>query len=188
MRILVIVTMIVITGILHTRCYAGCNCDDWMKNGGYCVDYVKTKIPTFSVPQNTTEISTLKNKDITEVSEGDVALFDLGNYWHVAYVEKVHLGQHGNATAIDVSEMNLGDQLTFHEFKNKWKQKSRSEWKRAICCGVTGNYDRMSMRRNVTLDTVKQIWSPVAKTSESIKGGYVDTAFEKIREALNRFL
>ena len=174
--------------MLQANCYVGCNCDDWMKKGGYCVDYVKTKIPTFPIPQNVAEIETLKNKDIHDVTEGDVALFDLSNYWHVAYVEKVHLDQHGIATAIDVSEMNFGDKLSFSEFKNKWKQKSRSEWKRAICCGVTGNYDRMSMRRNVTLDTVKQIWSPVAKTSESIKGGYVDTAFEKIREALNRFL
>lgn len=188
MRALVIVATIVITGMLHTTCYAGCNCDDWMKKGGYCVDYVKTKIPTFPIPQNTTEITALKNKDIPEVSEGDVALFNFSNYWHVAYVEKVHLDQHGNATAIDVSEMNFGDQLSFSEFKNKWKQKSQNEWKRAICCGVTDNYDQTSARKNVALNTVKQIWSPVAAASESAKGEHDDNAFDKIREALNRFL
>lgn len=188
MKILVIVVTIVVTGMLHTHCYAGCNCDDWIKKGGYCVDYVKSKIPTFPIPQNTAEIAALKNKDNRKVSEGDVALFGFSNYWHVAYVEKVHLDQHGNATAIDVSEMNFGDQLSFYEFKNKWKQKSRSEWKRAICCGVTENYGQMSARKNVALNTVKQIWSPVATTSEITRGEHDDTAFDKIREALNRFL
>ena len=188
MRILIIVVIIAITGILNTKCYAGCNCDDWMKKGGYCVDYVKTKIPTFPIPQNTTEISALKNKDIPEVLVGDVALFNFSNYWHVAYVEKVHLDQRGNATAIDVSEMNFGDKLSFSEFKNKWKQKSKSEWKRALCCGVTDNYDQTGVRKNVALNTVKQIWSPVAAASEGTKGEHDDTAFDKIREALNRFL
>jgi hypothetical protein len=182
-----IVTAIVITG-MHASCYAGCNCDDWMKKGGYCVDYVKAKIPAFPIPQNNTEIAALKNKDIPEVAEGDVALFNFSNYWHVAYVEKVHLDQHGNATTIDVSEMNFGDQLSFNEFKKIWKHKSSSEWKRALCCGITENYDQTSSRKNIALNTVSQIWSPVAATSESTKGEHDDTAFDKIREALNRFL
>ena len=188
MRNIVIGAVIIITGILRTTCYAGCNCDDWMKKGGYCVDYVKTKIPTFPIPQNTTEIASLKNKDIHEVSEGEVALFNFSNHWHVAYVEKVHMDQHGNTAAIDVSEMNFGDQLSFNEFKNKWKHKSRGEWKRAICCGVTDNYNQTDTRKNVALNTVKQIWSPVAATSESAKGEHDNSAYDKIREALNRFL
>ena len=188
MRILVVTATFVAATMLHTNCYAGCNCDDWMKKGGYCVDYVKTKIPSFPIPQNTFEIEALKNKDIPEVTEGDVALFSISNYWHVAYVEKVHLDQHGNATAIDVSEMNFGDQLSFNEFRNKWKQKSKSEWKRAICCGVTDNYDQAGARKNVDLNTVKQLWSPVVAASESAKEEDDDTAFDKIRETLNRFL
>lgn len=188
MKILVIVATVLITGMLHTACFAGCNCDDWMKKGGYCVDYVKTKIPAFPLPQNATEIAALKNKDISEVSEGDVALFDFSNYWHVAYVEKVHFDQHGNATAIDVSETNFGDQMSFNEFRHKWKQKSKREWKRAICCGVTDNYDQLSSRKNVALNTVKQIWSPVSITSESARVEHDDTTFDKFKEALNRFL
>lgn len=188
MRILVLTATFVAATMLHTSCYAGCNCDDWMAKGGYCVDYVKTKVPTFPIPQNTTEIAALKNKDIPEVSEGDVALFSISNYWHVAYVEKVHLDEHGNATAIDVSEMNFGDQLSFNEFRNKWKQKSKTEWKRAICCGVTDNYDQAGARKNVALNTVKQLWSPVVAASENAKEEHDDTAFDKIREALNRFL
>jgi hypothetical protein len=147
-----------------------------MKKGGYCVDYVKTKIPSFPIPQNKDEIATLKNRDIFKVTAGDVAIFNFSNYWHVAYVEKVQLDQHGNATTIDVSEMNFGNQLSLNDFRNKWKQKSKSEWKRAICCGVTDNYDQTSARKNVALNTVTQIWSPVATTSGSAKRDPNDTA------------
>ncbi len=155
--------------MLHTRCYAGCNCDDWIKKGGYCVDYVKTKIPTFPIPQNTAEIAALKNRDTRKVTEGDVAIFNFSNYWHVAYVEKVQLDLHGNATSIDISEMNFGDQLSLNDFRNKWKQSSKSEWKRAVCCGVTDTYNQTNARKNVALNTVTQIWSPVATSSESAK-------------------
>ena len=188
MRIIAITATIFITSILRTSCHAGCNCDDWMKKGGYCVDYVKTKIPSFPTPQNKDEITTLKNRDIIKVTAGDAALFNFSNYWHVAYVEKVHLDQHGNAIAIDVSEMNFGGQLSFNDFKNKWHQKSESEWKRAVCCGVTDNYDHTGARKNVSLNTVKQIWSPVVATSVSTEGERDDNALDKIREALNRFI
>ena len=113
MRIIAITATLFITIILRTNCHAGCNCADWMNKGGYCVDYVKTKIPSFPIPQNKDEITTLKNRDIFKVTAGDAALFNFSNYWHVAYVEKVHLDQHGNAIAIDVSEMNFGGQLSF---------------------------------------------------------------------------
>jgi hypothetical protein len=159
-----------------------------MKKGGYCVDYIKTKIPLFPIPQNTTEIANLKNKDIPEVTEGDVAMFYISNYWHVAYVEKVHLDQQGNATSIDVSEMNFGGHMSFGEYKNKWRQKSRSEWKRALCCGVTDNYDQTSSRKNVALNTVKQIWSPVSAVSEDVNEERDVTIFGKVREVLNRFV
>lgn len=183
-RIIIIVTAIVITG-MHTRSYAGCDCDDWMAKGGYCVDYIKTKIPTFPIPQNTTEIEVLKNRDIPEVTEGDVALFDLSSYWHVAYVEKVHLDQQGKAISIDVSEMNFGGHMSFEEYKKIWRQKSRSEWKRALCCGVTDNYDQTSSRKNVALNTVKQIWSPAE--TEGFKGEHDDSVFNKAREVFNQF-
>lgn len=114
-------------------------------------------------------------------------MFNFSNYWHVAYVEKVHLDQQGNATSIDVSEMNFGRQMSFGEYKNKWRLKSRSEWKRALCCGVTDNYDRTSSRKNVALNTVKQIWSPVSTASADVNGERDDTVFDKIREVLNRF-
>lgn len=185
-RIPIIVTAIVITG-MYTSCYAGCNCDDWVKRDGYCVDYVKTKIPTFPIPNNAAEIAALKNKEIPEVTEGDVAIFDLGNYWHVAYIEKVHLDQQGDATAIDVSEMNFGGQMSFYEYKNKWRPKNESEWKRALCCGVTDKYDQTSMRKNVALNTVKQIWSPVSAASEGISGRRGNTVVDKVREVFNRF-
>lgn len=186
-RIPLLVTAIVIT-VMHTRCYAGCNCDDWMNRGGYCVDYVKTKIPTFPIPKTDAEIAALKNKGIPEVTEGDVAIFDLGNYWHAAYVEKVHLDQHGTATAIDVSEMNFGGQISFDEYKNRWGSKNEGEWKRALCCGVTKRYNRTNLRKNIALNSVEQIWSPVSAASQENIAGHNDTLLEKVREALNKFI
>jgi len=186
-RISIIATAIVIT-VMHSRCYAGCNCDDWMDKGGYCVDYVKTKIPTFPIPKTVTEIAALKNKEASKVTEGDVAIFDLGNYWHVAYVEKVHLDQQGKATAIDVSEMNFGPQISFDEYKKRWGTNKKSEWKRSLCCGVTKKYDRTSLRKNIALDSVEQIWSPVSAASQEISLAHSDTLMHKVREALNQII
>lgn len=172
---------------LSTTSFAGCNCDDWVNENGYCVDYVKSKIPTFPIPSSVAEISVLKNRAVTKVEEGDVAIFDLGRYWHVAYVEKVHLDRHGSATAIDVSEMNYGSRISFDEFKKRW-QKDESEWKRALCCGVTKKYDQRSKRKNIALDSVEQIWSPDVAATQKIGVERRDgTLIEKAREALNHF-
>lgn len=184
-RISIIVIAFVIT--VHTRCYAGCNCDDWVKRGGYCVDYVKSKIPTFPIPHNVAEITAIKNKELPEVAEGDVAIFDLGNYWHVAYVEKVHLDQQGKATSIDTSEMNFGRQMSFREYTDKWSPKNVSEWKRALCCGVTDKYGTASVQKNVELNTVKQIWSPTSAASRGVEGIHGDTIVDKAKEVFNKF-
>ena len=185
-RISIIVAAIVIT-VMHTSCYADCNCIDWVRRDGYCVDYVKTKIPTFPIPNNPVDIAALKNKEIPDVTAGDVAIFDLGKYWHVSYVEKVHTDQQGNATAIDVSEMNFGGHMSFHEYKNKWSPKNESEWKRALCCGVTNKYGQTSLRKNIPLNTVKQIWSPVSAASEGVSVRRGITVVDKVMEVLNRF-
>ena len=186
-RIPIIVTAVAIT-IMHTGCYADCNCDDWVKRDGYCVDYVKTKIPTFPIPNNAVEIAALRNKEIAEVTEGDVAIFNLGNYWHVSYIEKVHIDQHGNATAIDVSEMNFGGHLSFEEYKNRWIPKSESEWKRALCCGVTNKFGQTRLRRNIPLKTIKQIWSPISAASEGTGGRHGNSVVDIVTEVLNRFI
>lgn len=186
-QILIITTAFLIAGTgMNTRCYADCTCDDWVEKGGYCVDYIKTRIPAFPIPKSTTEIAALKNKDIPEVEEGDVAMFNFSNYWHVAYVEKVHQDPQGNAVAIDVSEMNFGDQMSYDEYRKKWKRKSRSEWKRALCCGVTENYDLTGSRKNVALTTVKQIWSPDPSEFSEVIRERGDAVIDKAREVLNR--
>lgn len=169
--------------------FAGCNCDDWVDRGGYCVDYVKSKIPTFPIPKSVADITVLKNKQTSQVEEGDVAIFDLGRYWHVAYVEKVHLDTKGSATAIDVSEMNFGRQMSYREYKHKWNTKNESEWKRALCCGVTKKYDQMSTRKNIALNSVEQIWSPDTLAPQYVSGGHSDGGLlDKAREALNHFI
>jgi hypothetical protein len=169
--------------------YADCNCEDWVYRGGYCVDYVKSRIPTFPSPKSVAEITVLKNRETSKVKEGDVAIFDLGKYWHVAYVEKVHLDHKGNPTEVDVSEMNFGEPLSFEEYKTRWHSKSESEWKRAVCCGVTKKFDQRSIRKNVSITAVEQIWSPdSAAAHESSTGHGDDTLFDKAREALNHVI
>jgi hypothetical protein len=185
-RIPIIVTVIVII-VMHTSCYADCSCDDWVNRAGYCVDYVKTKIPIFPIPHNAVEIKALKNKEISNVTEGDVAIFDLGKYWHFSYVEKVHIDQQGNATAIDVSEMNFGGQMSFHEYMNKWSPKNEREWKKALCCGVTNTYGQTSFRKNIPLKTIKQIWSPISVASEDVWGRRGNTVVNRVSEFINRF-
>jgi hypothetical protein len=185
------VELIVFFAILSAsnQSFAACNCDDWVDKGGYCVDYVKTKISTFPIPKSVAEITTLKNKETSKVEEGDVAIFDLGNYWHVAYVEKVHVDSQGSATAIDVSEMNFGGRTSFDEYKKRWHTKNEGEWKRALCCGVTKKYDRTSTRKNVALNSIEQIWSPdIAVSQENSREQRDDSLLDKAREALNNFI
>lgn len=185
-RIAVIVLTLLISGI-HTCCHAmSCNCDDWMEKSGYCVDYIKTRIPSFPIPYKD-DMPTLKNADVADVTEGDVAIFTIKNYWHVAYVERVHRDNRGEATAIDVSEMNFGDELSFAEFKAKWKSSSQNEWYRASCCGITDNYDRITVRKGVGLETVKQIWSPDYVASEGLSRGRLKAIAGKVSEVINRF-
>ncbi|BCS52519.1 hypothetical protein [Geobacter sp. SVR] len=180
-RISIIAATLLLAG---TYCHAGCTCDDWVKKGGYCVDYVKSRVPLFPIPKDHAEITELKNEAVSGVSEGDVALFDLGNYWHVAYVEKVLRDRHGNATGIDVSEMNFGGEMSFEEYKNRWNPKSESEWRRAVCCGVTDKYFQLGFRRNVPLSSVTQVWSP---PSEGFNWRDGKAVAGKAREVLNRF-
>jgi hypothetical protein len=181
--------MILVLTSICTDSFAGCNCDDWMNRGGYCVDYVKTRIPTFPIPKSDSEIAALKNKEVSKVEEGDFAIFDLGRYWHVAYVEKVHTDSYGNAASIDISEKNFGGQLTFNGYKDRWHKNSESEWKRARCCGVTDKYDQRSMRKNISISTVEQIWSPDVAISQEFVGVHKDeSVLDKVREALNHFI
>lgn len=183
---LMVLLLILISGI-HTSCYAlRCTCDDWMGRGGYCVDYVNSRIPEFPIHLKKEEMSGLKNTDIADVTEGDVAIFAVGNYWHVAYVEKVHRNRQGEATALDVSEMNFGDKLSYAEFKAKWNSTSPAEWNRAICCGITDTYHQVTYRRNVDLITVKQLWSPGQAESAGVRGQRVKAMVGKVKETLNR--
>ena len=181
MRIVLIIVSMALFTAVNSSCYAGCNCDDWVVKGGYCVDYVKSRIPSFPIPTNASEIVNLKNKETTKITEGDVAIFSVSNYWHVAYVEKVHTDKHGNATSIDVSEMNFGRQVSFDDYQIKWQSKDKREWNRALCCGITSKYDQISKRKYVSLDTVKQIWTPSSGLLEdfSIKGD--DATLGKVR-------
>lgn len=166
--------------------HAACNCEDWMDRGGYCVDYVKSRIPSFPIPMRD-DMPSLKNAEVAEISEGDVAVFTIKSYWHVAYVERVHRNAQGEPISIDVSEMNFGDEPTFREFRSKWKLANREEWNRALCCGITDNYDEITTRRNVDIETVRQIWSPDDAAREGTAGGRFKALMGRVKEVINRF-
>ncbi len=182
-------TVSILTACVTTDSFAlNCDCDDWMDKGGYCVDYIKEKIPEFPIPQSRTEITSLKNKPVSDITEGDVAIFNLSRYWHVAYVEKVHRDHKGAALSIDISEMNFGDRLTRDEFKDKWKSRNKREWQRATCCGVTDRYDELSFRKNVAVDTITQIWSPEPDDLETAFFRKNRGVADKAKEVLNRLV
>lgn len=187
MKLIQIIAIAVIITGMHAGGHAGVKCDDWINRGGYCIDYVKTRIPTFPLPQTATELAALKNKDIPDVAEGDVAVFRYRHYWHVAYIEKVHRNKQGEAKAIDVSEMNFGRKLSFYDYQAIWSIKSDSEWKRAVACGVTHNYSKKTSRKNVELATVKQIWSPAAVTAKDERKRRVRVVLDKVRGVFSRF-
>lgn len=185
-QIPILLIVLIIAG-MPANCFAGCDCDEWVNKGGYCVDYVKEKIPSFPLPKTHAEAATLVNKETADITVGDVAVFHYRNYWHFAYVEKVHRTKTGDAAAIDVSEMNFGGHLSFDEYKTYWNSSSEDEWKNALCCGVTDRYDRTSLRKNITLNTVRQIWSPDSAVMSEDKGRVV-SAVDKVREVLSRIM
>lgn len=187
MKLIVATISLMMLLIRGTDCRASGVCDDWVKRGGYCVDYVKSRVPTFPVPKDAAEIALLSNKSSRDVAVGDVAIFFLGRYWHVAYIEKVHLDQQGDPTAIDVSEMNFGERLTEDDYMKEWRLKKTSEWKRAVSCGVTSEYGDIDWRSNVALSSVQQIWSPAVAAS---RGGAVKKNWlvERVRDAYNHIL
>lgn len=188
MKVIAITALTLMMLGVHTCCHAvTCSCDDWMERGGYCVDYIKDRIPSFKIPYKD-DMDTLKNTDISNVTEGDVAVFTIKNFWHVAYVERVHRDAKGEPTAIDVSEKNFGDELSFHEFREKWKSNSKSEWNRAICCGVSDNYDEVTWRKNIDVDTVKQIWSPDDVASGDARPHRIKAIVKKVKEVINRLI
>jgi hypothetical protein len=166
-------------------CFADWNCDDWVARRGYCVDYVKSKIPSFPVPDSDDDIKQLNNKQVRDVVRGDVAIFDLGRYWHVAYVENVRRDHRGNAISIDISEKNYGPRMTPDHYLKTWGSRHGSEWKRAVWCGVTKKYGQNGMRTNVPIDTVEQIWTPRPSLSQRIRSGSVTGLLDRAREFMD---
>ncbi|QWV95625.1 hypothetical protein KP004_03580 [Geomonas oryzisoli] len=130
---------------------------------------------------------TLKNADIADVTEGDVAIFTIKSYWHVAYVERVLRNAQDEPVTIDVSEMNFGDEPTFAEFRSRWKSANREEWSRALCCGITDNYNEITTRKNVAIETVHQIWSPDDAARDGTARRRLKALLGRVKEVINRF-
>ena len=181
--------VVVILLLLQTKtCFASWSCDDWVARRGYCVDYVKSRVPSFPLPGSVAEIARLDNKSIRKVAKGDVAIFDLGRYWHVAYVENVYRDKNGNVLSIDVSEKNYGEKMTQGVFKKKWDSHTPSDWQRAVWCGVTSNYGQTSLRTNVAIDSVEQIWSPKPSLFHQVRKGSLFGLLGNAHDFINRTL
>lgn len=160
MKIILLFCVALMLSISCTESHADCTCDDWIGKGGYCVDYIKSRIPAFPVPYSIQAIKSLHNEELRDISKGDVALFTVSNYWHTAYVEKVHFDRKGNPVAIDVTEMNFGELPTYEEFTARWGHMPPHEWQRARCCGVTNDYGRTEARTGIPIGSIHQVWSP----------------------------
>jgi len=152
--------LVALLSLPATESHADCSCEDWIDKGGYCVDYIKSRIPAFPVPYSIQAIKSLHNEEVHDIRKGDVALFTVSNYWHTAFVEKVHFDRWGNPLAIDVTEMNYGEPPTYEEFTARWGRVSPQEWQRALCCGVTKDYGRSEARAGIPIGSVYQVWSP----------------------------
>ncbi len=168
MRPVTIACLVVVLLAPGSESGAGCNCEDWIGKGGYCVDYIKSRIPAFPVPYSIQAIKILKNEEVDDIRKGDVTLFTVSNYWHTAYVEKVHFDRQGNPFAIDVSEMNYGEQPSYDEFISRWGLVPEREWQRALCCGITKNFGLVDSRKGIPLSDVHQVWSPPSLFSRFI--------------------
>ncbi len=160
------------------------NCDDWVARRGYCVDYVKSRVPSFPVPSGEDDIRRLNNRRVGDVERGDVAIFDLGRYWHVAYVENVHRDRRGNAVAIDVSEKNYGPRMSPDHYRKNWGAGKGSEWKRAVWCGVTKKFGQNGVRTNIPIATVEQVWTPRPSLFQRIRSGKIAGLLDRGREFL----
>lgn len=162
----VLVVLLIVN--VNIKCFAvdcaNSDCGFWYKKGGYCVAYVRTRIPSlykFKASENPFAINIPKNKETKDVEIGDAAIFAVGDFGHIAYVEKVNRDQNGNATSIDISEKNYGGPVSFDDFKKKWKINSQKEHEIATrCCGVTSLFDEERQRKEVPINKIDHIWSP----------------------------
>ncbi len=145
---------------LASPCWCAWDCDDWERRRGYCVDYVKSRIPSFPIPRSEADVSRLNNRVPARIRRGDVALFDMGRYWHLAYVERVRRDRWGRASSIDVSEWNFGPPLTRESFRATWNQAAPPPWQRAVWCGVTEKFGRSGTRTGIPIQRVDQVWTP----------------------------
>ena len=173
--------MIAISFMTVPSCFATCDCTEWIARNGYCVDYIKTRIGKFPVPQSASEIMVLKNREPDDVEEGDVAIFTISNYWHVAYVEGVNKDTDGNVSSIDVSEMNYGPPISSGTLASRWGLTSPDDLRLAACCGITENYNLVGNRANIPVQTIKQVWTP-----DSLLKRLSQNITETIKETVSR--
>ena len=84
------------------------------------------------------------NLDLLQV--GDVAIFDLGAYGHVAYVEQVNRDADGTPISVNLSEWNYG---------SSWKSDHNGQ-----ACGATNLFGQLLAppRNNVPVSNVNRFW------------------------------
>lgn len=109
---------------------------------GYCTDYIQQRLGRKPSGDAGTWPG---NTSVASIRQGDVAIFNVGSYGHVAYVEQVIADKSGKPTHIRVSEMNWAPVLPGAE-----NQK----------CAITSNFGKVTTRPAVPIAAVARVWRP----------------------------
>lgn len=139
--------------------YAAVSCDNWLT--GQCVAHARSMAKNASgrsLPSCGTAINCPTNKDMQDVTEGDIVKLNIGSYGHVAYV----LSRDGNS--LKISEKNKGGKLTRETFRRHASRNGTPDTDENFSyvkseCGVTEKYD-VEETRTIDLSQVVGVWSP----------------------------
>lgn len=150
MKKLLSISMVFVTMVFFSNlpfASASPDCSKYIKMGGYCTDYVKSKVKPKNAPSGDAK-TWPNNVSKKDVKKGDAAIFkSVGSYGHVAYVEKVNLDKKKNPTSVDISEMNWGGKPPM----------MLSDYALRVSCGVTDKFGVVS-KRTVSINDVSGFW------------------------------
>lgn len=104
---------------------------------GYCTDYIFAQTGQRQ-PGDAQDWN--GDHDLSLLQKGDVAIFDLGTYGHVALVENVNKDSSGTPVSVNLSEWNYGP-----TYVNE-------------ACAVTNAFGIRGTRENIPVSTVDRFW------------------------------
>lgn len=129
-------TAVVISMVFTSYFAIGADCSKYLGRG-YCTDYIQVITGSTQGGNAKDWVSNIEKQD---VAVGDVAIFTLGAYGHVAFVESVRLDDRGAPQSVDLSEWNYSKEYVDPD------------------CVVTSSFGITTKRRNVSLNTISGFW------------------------------